>query len=834
KISDLLKDSHCRTQILKLNKCSITEEGCAALSSALCSNPSHLKELDLSENKLGNSGVKKICEMLKSPKSVLHKLQLSYCSITEEGYAALSSALKSNPSSHLIELDISGNDPGDTGVKKLIDLLDDPNSSLKILRLLKSSVAEEVCDSLTEVLGINPLLLRELDLSGKIQGDSEMKKISDLLEDSHCRPNKLLLKKCSITEEGCAALSSGICSNPSHLMELDLSENKLGNSGVKKICEVLKSSKSVLQKLQFSFCSITEEGYAALVSALKSNPSSHLIELDLRGNDPGDTGVKNLTDLLQDENGELKTITLLKSPTAEEACKSLTTALGTSPLLLKELDLSGKIQGDSDMKKISDLLDDSHCRTQILKLNKSSITEEGCAALSSALCSNPSHLIELDLSENKLGNSGVKKICEMLKSPKSVLQKLHLSYCSITEEGYAALASALNSNPSSHLIDLELRGNDPGDTGVKKLIDLLDDPNSNLKKLRLLNSSMAEEACDSLTKVLGINPLLLRELDLSGKIQEHSKMKKISDLLGDSHCRSKKLLLNKSSITEEGCAALSSALCSNPSHLMELDLSENKLGNSGVKKICEMLKSSKSVLQKLQLSFCSITEEGYTALASALKSNPSSHLIELDLRGNDPGDTGVKNLTDLLQDGNCELKTITLLKSSAAEEACKSLTTALGTSPLLLKELDLSGKIQGDSEMKKISDLLDDSHCRTQILKLNKCSITEESCAALSSALFSNPSHLMELDLSENTLGNSGVKKICEMLKSPKSVLQKLHLSFCSITEDGYAALASALKSNPSSHLIDLDLRGNDPGDTGVKKFIDLLDDPNSSLKKLR
>ena len=60
-----------------------------------------------------------------------------------------------------------------------------------ICRLLSSSAAEEVCDSLTKVLGINPLLLRELDLSGKIQGDSEMKKIADLLEDSHCKVAKL-------------------------------------------------------------------------------------------------------------------------------------------------------------------------------------------------------------------------------------------------------------------------------------------------------------------------------------------------------------------------------------------------------------------------------------------------------------------------------------------------------------------------------------------------------------------------------------------------------------------------------------------------------------------
>ncbi len=58
-----------------------------------------------------------------------------------------------------------------------------------------------------------------------------------------------------------------------------------------------------------------------------------------------------------------------------------------------------------------------------------------------------------------------------------------------------------------------------------------------------------------------------------------------------------------------------------------------------------------------RLSDCSITEEGYKALSSALRSNPS-HLIELDLTGNDPGPSGVKELDDLLQDPNCQLKTL--------------------------------------------------------------------------------------------------------------------------------------------------------------------------------
>ncbi len=43
----------------------VTEEGCGYLSSALSSNPSHLKELDLSYNHPGDSGVKLLSEKLQ-------------------------------------------------------------------------------------------------------------------------------------------------------------------------------------------------------------------------------------------------------------------------------------------------------------------------------------------------------------------------------------------------------------------------------------------------------------------------------------------------------------------------------------------------------------------------------------------------------------------------------------------------------------------------------------------------------------------------------------------------------------------------------------------------
>uniref|UniRef100_A0A3Q2Q806 Uncharacterized protein n=1 Tax=Fundulus heteroclitus TaxID=8078 RepID=A0A3Q2Q806_FUNHE len=45
----------------------VAQEGCASLNSALSSNPSHLKELDLSYNHPGDSGVKLLSAGLKDP-----------------------------------------------------------------------------------------------------------------------------------------------------------------------------------------------------------------------------------------------------------------------------------------------------------------------------------------------------------------------------------------------------------------------------------------------------------------------------------------------------------------------------------------------------------------------------------------------------------------------------------------------------------------------------------------------------------------------------------------------------------------------------------------------
>nr|XP_046197410.1 NACHT, LRR and PYD domains-containing protein 3-like isoform X3 [Oncorhynchus gorbuscha] len=130
-----------------LSGCGVTEEGCASLVSALRSNPSHLRELDLSYNHPGDSGVRLLSAGLEDPHCRLEKLKLSGCLITEEGCASLVSALRSNPS-HLRELDLSNNDLKDSGVKLLSAGLGNHHCKLETLRSVLSDMkALYVCSS---------------------------------------------------------------------------------------------------------------------------------------------------------------------------------------------------------------------------------------------------------------------------------------------------------------------------------------------------------------------------------------------------------------------------------------------------------------------------------------------------------------------------------------------------------------------------------------------------------------------------------------------------------------------------------------------------------------
>nr|XP_055060229.1 NACHT, LRR and PYD domains-containing protein 14-like isoform X2 [Misgurnus anguillicaudatus] len=167
-------------------------------------------------------------------------------------------------------------------------------------------------------------------------------------------------------------------------------------------------------------------------------------------------------------------------------------------------------------------------------------------------------------------------------------------------------------------------------------------------------------------------------------------------------------------------------------------------------------------------------------------------------------------------------------------ECCESLSSALQSSNSHLIELDLShNTLIQDSGVKLISDGLKSPNCKLQILRLSRCKVTEEGFSYLVSAMRSNPLHLRELDLTFTAMGVSGGKLLSDLLKDPHCRLKKLSLAACDLTIESCKGLSSALQSS-NSPLIDLDLSYNDLQDSGVKLISDGLKSPNCELQILR
>ncbi|XP_072564233.1 NLR family CARD domain-containing protein 3-like isoform X3 [Paramormyrops kingsleyae] len=247
----------------------------------------------------------------------------------------------------------------------------------------------------------------------------------------------------------------------------------------------------------------------------------------------------------------------------------------------------------------------------------------------------------------------------------------------------------------------------------------------------------------------------------------------------------------------------------------------NELGdNSLIEEVQRYLSSG-------SLSAADLSPAQWSALAFVLLMS-DKELDVFDLKKYIRSDEGLQRLLPVIK----KSRTALLDRCRLTETCCEVLASALRSNSCQLRELDLSDNDLQDSGVQLLSAGLGDSHCTLEILRVSGCRVTEEGCSSLASALRSNPSHLRELDLSDNDLQDSGVKLLSAGLGDSHCTLEILRLPFCRVTEEGCSSLASALRSNPS-HLRELDLSYNHPGDSGVKLFSALLEDPSYNLEKL-
>uniref|UniRef100_A0AAQ6AAB4 RING-type domain-containing protein n=1 Tax=Amphiprion ocellaris TaxID=80972 RepID=A0AAQ6AAB4_AMPOC len=248
-----------------------------------------------------------------------------------------------------------------------------------------------------------------------------------------------------LSEIHCSALAYMLQMSVEVLDELDLKKYNTSEEGKRRLIPAVRNCR----KARLSICELSESHCEVVASALKSNPS-HLTELEMSGNkNLENSGVKHLSDGLQSPNCKLET--------------------------LRSVHLN--------------FVSSTYIFYSLFRLEHCGLSEISCDSLVSALKSNPSHLKHLDLSRNKLQDSGVKHLSGFLENPDCILKTLRLKDCRLSEISCDSLVSALKSNPS-HLEHLDLSWNNLKDSGVKHLLDLVESPDCSLKTLRSVEGSV--------------------------------------------------------------------------------------------------------------------------------------------------------------------------------------------------------------------------------------------------------------------------------------------------------------------------------------------------------
>ncbi|XP_078266269.1 NACHT, LRR and PYD domains-containing protein 3-like [Rhinoraja longicauda] len=401
---------------------------------------------------------------------------------------------------------------------------------------------------------------------------------------------------------------------------------------------------------------MSEENYQELDLSLYRLPSigiqrllliaNYFTGINLSGANIRDTGLKILSEVMKRPDCKLQHLKLGGNNLTSKSCEQLVEVLNVNQSIIF-LDLSDNNIQDKGVSFLHKALSKDACALKILRIGGNKLTSS-CSKDLTSLITESKTLAELDLSNNRIGEEGLKQLCETLKNEDCKLQKLGLN--------------------SIFAFDFGIMGTYEDDPGAENLCELLKDKKCTLQSLGLANNSFTVQSCAGLISALKVNQSL-KELDLSSNNLEIKGIHSLCGVLSETRCQIHSLKVVNTKLTNACCETLCSVFKTNQT-LTELDLSMNELGNDALDKLFSNSGASDYKLQKLGLSKIGLTDassQHFKSTSASLKA-----LVHLDLSHNKFTDKSIKDWKDFILDFK-SLKTLRVEKNRFSTDGYKKL-----------------------------------------------------------------------------------------------------------------------------------------------------------------
>ncbi|XP_036423250.1 NLR family CARD domain-containing protein 3-like [Colossoma macropomum] len=219
-VKDIQDSLHSSTLFEK----ELKPEECSALAFVLLMSKDVMEVFDLKEYKTEPPNRQRLLPIIRASKKAI----LSSCELSEKACETVASALRIG-NSPVRELDLSNNNIGDSGVGHICSGLKSPHCRLEILSLAGCKITAKSCESLASTLQGTESHLQELDLSFNKLTDSGMKVLEPWLRSEQCKVQRVGLRQCHLSKDYCRSLNEALSSSQKKQMDLDLRENDLKN-----------------------------------------------------------------------------------------------------------------------------------------------------------------------------------------------------------------------------------------------------------------------------------------------------------------------------------------------------------------------------------------------------------------------------------------------------------------------------------------------------------------------------------------------------------------------------------------------------------------------------